>query len=367
MVGAVMGGLAGGASGLGGLAKTGAGLGAAASNPFSSMVKSYISNRVNQSPLGALVSGRNGMPQKTPPSPADISKFASSLGTTPPPAAPATTRPMPQEYAATGMSPETWAKMNAPTGAPAPAPKTTSTPAAAVKSSGMQAYRNAIASIESRGHADPYRAMGPTTRTGDRAYGKYQVMGNNIPSWTKEALGRQMTPREFLADDAAQDSVFDYKFGQSIQKYGSPEDAASVWFTGRPRGPSAGAAMDINKTSGNEYVRRFSQALGQGGGAPAVADSGPWAGLRAPTGPAMPQRQSPAERLQEFAENYKPRKAAPLEPASTDAAPPVDTAKRDALLAQAIARLNSGDTSGLRSLKPSDRLSALRKLAGASA
>src|SRR5688500_8767678 len=49
------------------------------------------------------------------------------------------------------------------------------------------ARRQAIAGIESGGR---YNAIGPRTKNGDRAYGKYQVMGNNVPVWTKAALGR---------------------------------------------------------------------------------------------------------------------------------------------------------------------------------
>lgn len=173
---------------------------------------------------------------------------------------------------------------SAETGTPASAAPQVS---AAKPAGNMQAYRDAIASIESRGQKDPYRALGPATK-GDRAYGKYQVMGANIPSWTKEALGRSMTPQEFLRDNAAQDAVFDHKFGQSIQRYGSPEDAASVWFTGRPRGAASGAARDVTGTSGNKYVSMFSNALGKGGGAsPAPADN--WAGLRPGEQSAAPE------------------------------------------------------------------------------
>ena len=57
-------------------------------------------------------------------------------------------------------------------------------------------FRQAIANIESRGSGG-YSALGPLTKKGDRAYGRYQVMGDNLPSWTKEALGRQLTPDEF--------------------------------------------------------------------------------------------------------------------------------------------------------------------------
>lgn len=127
---------------------------------------------------------------------------------------------------------------------------------------GMMAYRGAIASIESGGN---YGIVGPRTKTGDRAYGKYQVMGANIPSWTQEALGRRMTPEEFRASPAAQDAVFDFKFGQAIAKYGSPQDAAAVWFSGRPMS-QAGGASDVLGTTVPGYVAKFNAAL-KGGGA----------------------------------------------------------------------------------------------------
>lgn len=120
-------------------------------------------------------------------------------------------------------------------------------------------FRQAIANIESRGSGG-YSALGPLTKKGDRAYGRYQVMGDNLPSWTKEALGRQLTPDEFLADSQAQDKVFDHFFGKSLEKYGNPLDAASVWFTGRP--VSAGkSSADILGTTGNEYVNKFSSEI----------------------------------------------------------------------------------------------------------
>ena len=71
-------------------------------------------------------------------------------------------------------------------------------------------------------------------KTGDRAYGAYQVMGANIGPWTKEILGQEMTPQEFLASPAAQDAVFKGKFGQYTDKYG-PQGAAAMWFSGKPK------------------------------------------------------------------------------------------------------------------------------------
>jgi hypothetical protein len=59
----------------------------------------------------------------------------------------------------------------------------------------------ALSMLESGGD---YNALGPVIRhgsmAGDRAYGKYQIMGSNIPRWTQEFLGHQMTPGEFLRE-----------------------------------------------------------------------------------------------------------------------------------------------------------------------
>jgi phage-related minor tail protein len=87
-------------------------------------------------------------------------------------------------------------------------------------------------------------------------------MGSNIPSWTEEALGRRLTPSQFLASPADQDSVFDRFFGKSVAKYGNPQDAASVWFTGRPQA-SARNASDILGTTSTQYVDKFNSALGK--------------------------------------------------------------------------------------------------------
>lgn len=120
-------------------------------------------------------------------------------------------------------------------------------------------YIDAIAQIESGRNP---RAIGPETKKGDRAYGMYQVMGSNIPSWSEEALGRRLTPQEFLADEDAQRDVARYHFGKSYKQYGTPEDAASVWFSGRPIA-KAGNASDILGTSVPEYINRFRSALGE--------------------------------------------------------------------------------------------------------
>lgn len=133
------------------------------------------------------------------------------------------------------------------------------------------AWRAGISAVESSGR---YDAVGPETKSG-RAYGRYQVMGYNIGPWSKAALGRELTPEEFIADPKAQDAVFDHQFGSYVRKYGNVDDAASAWFSGRPMA-QAGNASD-GYTTVPEYVAKFRNGLA--GYAP--ASSGP-----APTRPA---------------------------------------------------------------------------------
>jgi hypothetical protein len=121
---------------------------------------------------------------------------------------------------------------------------------------GTDQYGRAISAIESGGR---YDELGPVTKTGDRAYGKYQVMGENIPEWTRAALGRSLTPQQYLSDTAAQEAVFKHQFGQYVQKYG-PSGAARAWFAGEG-GMNNPNARDQLGTSVSEYERRFNAGL----------------------------------------------------------------------------------------------------------
>jgi hypothetical protein len=120
-------------------------------------------------------------------------------------------------------------------------------------------YADAISRIESGGR---YDLQGPRTSSGDRAYGKYQIMGENIPQWTKDALGRSMTISEFLANPQAQDAVFNHRFGSYVGKYG-PGGAARAWFAGEG-GMNNPNARDILGTSVSSYERQFLRGLGHG-------------------------------------------------------------------------------------------------------
>lgn len=110
-------------------------------------------------------------------------------------------------------------------------------------------FYSAIAEQESGGN---YGAKGVLVN-GDRAYGKYQIMGANIPSWTKQYLGYSMTPAQFLASPAAQEKVAKGKLKSYFDKYGA-RGAASAWYSGnaslhnstksQPGGPSIKGYVD---------------------------------------------------------------------------------------------------------------------------
>jgi hypothetical protein len=122
----------------------------------------------------------------------------------------------------------------------------------------MKGVLDALAAVESRGSGD-YSATGPLVTKGmyknQRAHGRYQVMEGNIAPWTKAALGRSLTLQEFRADPAAQDAVAAHQLQMSKDKFGTWEDAASVWFSGRPV-KQAGNASDGYMTV-PAYITKF--------------------------------------------------------------------------------------------------------------
>ena len=126
-------------------------------------------------------------------------------------------------------------------------------------------YANAIARIESGGR---YDVLGPMVQGQGQAHGKYQIMPANIGPWTREFLGREMTPAEFLASPEAQDAVFNGKFGQYVAKYG-PGGAARAWFAGEG-GMNNPNAADVNGMTVANYERKF-----LGAGAAPVAPTPP--------------------------------------------------------------------------------------------
>ena len=176
-----------------------------------------------------------------------------------------------------------------PTSAPSGQPASAGAPVSGPAGGFMPVFANAISSVESGGK---YDALGPQTQSGDQALGKYQVMASNVGPWSKEVLGQELTPAQFLASPQAQDAVFQGKFGQYLQKTGNPQDAASMWFTGRPLAQGAGAQDQLG-TTGAGYVSKFMAAL-PGGGGGAAGGLPPQAMAYAPSGGDNPMPQATA-------------------------------------------------------------------------
>lgn len=133
-------------------------------------------------------------------------------------------------------------------------------PAAGASGDVLSRTKQAIGGMES---GNRYGAVGPDTGGGKKAYGKYQVMDFNVGPWTQEALGRALTPEQFLASPQAQEAVADFKLGQYINQFGSPEAAARAWFAGAG-GMNNASAKDVLGTSVQGYGQKFAQAFGPG-------------------------------------------------------------------------------------------------------
>ena len=128
-------------------------------------------------------------------------------------------------------------------------------------SSQLATAMQSIANIESRGSGG-YSAIGPLVKgglyKGEKALGRYQVMPGNLDQWGREAVGRSVNPEEFLNDPELQDKIVAVQFMKNYKKYGNWDDAASVWFTGKPQS-RGGNTRDSLGTSGNQYVARFAK------------------------------------------------------------------------------------------------------------
>lgn len=120
-----------------------------------------------------------------------------------------------------------------------------------------QAVAQAVKDIESSG--GDYTVRGPLVEKGmykgERAMGAYQVMPGNLPQWSKAALGREVSEEEFMESPEIQDAIFIDQMKKAKDKYGSIEDAVSVWFSGQPVN-RAGNASDGYLTT-PEYVSKF--------------------------------------------------------------------------------------------------------------
>jgi hypothetical protein len=69
--------------------------------------------------------------------------------------------------------------------------------------------------------------------SGSGAVGKYQIMPDNIPEWTRQALGHSLTPEQFRASPQAQEATARWKLQDYVNRYGM-RGAAAAWYSGNP-------------------------------------------------------------------------------------------------------------------------------------
>jgi hypothetical protein len=82
-------------------------------------------------------------------------------------------------------------------------------------------------------------------------------MEANLPSWSKEAIGRVVSKNEFLNSPQIQEQIFEYKFNQYLKKYGTVEDALSMWHSGRPLHQAQNAVDKATGLRTTHYVQKI--------------------------------------------------------------------------------------------------------------
>lgn len=112
-------------------------------------------------------------------------------------------------------------------------------------------FMGAISSQESGGD---YDAVGPTTRSGENAQGRYQILPSNWPGWAVEAglpADAEQTPMN-------QEIVARHKMLAYFAEYGSWEAVAIAWFAGPDR---VGDPTVWNVDDGGATVREYVDTL----------------------------------------------------------------------------------------------------------
>lgn len=86
------------------------------------------------------------------------------------------------------------------------------------------------------------------------AIGLGQVMPENVPAWTKQCLGRELTPAEFQNDAKAQNEVIDCKLEQYWKTAKSSttdekvRDVAAIWYAGNAAAKNSSAPQPYGNT-----------------------------------------------------------------------------------------------------------------------
>jgi hypothetical protein len=127
---------------------------------------------------------------------------------------------------------------------------------------------SAIKGVESSGN---YTISTPT-KDGDVALGAYQIKGENLSPWLKEAGMPDMTAQQFLQNKAAQDQLARFKLEQYQTQGGSANRAAEMWFSG-PNSKPGNTASD-GTTNTPQYLQKFNAQLAQGASLKELTDAG---------------------------------------------------------------------------------------------
>lgn len=129
----------------------------------------------------------------------------------------------------------------------------------------IERIKKGLAYVETRGAPDAYSKKGVVVSegmyAGDRALGKYQVMGKNVGPWTKQYLGREVSPEEFLANPQIQEDLMTARAKDLYSKYGNEYDVASVHFTGQPLAKAGGDVADDTGTTNSVYQDLFKKGM----------------------------------------------------------------------------------------------------------
>lgn len=89
------------------------------------------------------------------------------------------------------------------------------------------------------------------------ALGKYQIMPGNIASWSRAAIGRTVTPTQFLRSPRLQEQIARHRLGSYFSKYGAA-GAALAWYAGEGALKYSNSAKNRKQgqyPSMNDYVR----------------------------------------------------------------------------------------------------------------
>lgn len=136
----------------------------------------------------------------------------------------------------------------------APATRASTSSAVGGTAGDFEKFVNSIAKQESGGN---YKAVNKSSG----ALGKYQIMPSNIRSWSLSALGRSITPSQFLSNPQLQEQVARAKLQSYYKKYGAA-GASQAWYGG-PGSVGRNVSGGKGYPSSNQYAAAVTRRMGK--------------------------------------------------------------------------------------------------------